>query len=269
MTASSGTPLIALLHGLHSSREELVFIESSLKRKGLLYQSVAIKGYTISDEQNSDRSTLSWQSWLTGLTHELELLHSKHGPVVLSGISTGANLTIAAALSAPHLLAGIAPMSTSIFLDGWSIPFYSFLLPLAYYTPLGALWSYKESPPYGVKDERIRKWIASDLIDRGQSAAGSSSIPNDFLRENHRLRLWLRSALKQKKGGVPILALHAQEDEIASVRNVRYLKNHWQKELFSEFILNDSYHMICVDRERAKVTDALAEFSKKLSVIQN
>lgn len=261
-------PLTVLLHGLHSSSEELVFIDSAFKRRGVPCHLLKVEGYTINRQEAAlINRGVSWQSWLAELTKELESLHSKHGPIVLSGISTGANLTIAAALHAPELLAGIAPMSTSIFLDGWGVPFHSFLLPLAYYTPLGAFWNYKETPPYGVKDERIRKWIAHELNTRGTSASGSSNIPNSFLRENHRLRMWLRSELKRNKGEIPILALHAQHDELASVKNLNFLKSHWLNQNFNELLLHDSYHMICVDRERSKVIDALANFSSNLSTV--
>lgn len=254
---------VVLLHGLHSTKEELVFIEAGLKRAGVPCCLLEVSGYTVNTDTRVNLTPVSWNAWLDGLTEQLQTLHHEHGPLILSGISTGANMAIAASLHAPHLLAGVVPLSTSIFLDGWSVPFYSFLLPLAYYTPLGVLWSYKESPPYGVKDERIRKWIAQDLVTKGKSAAGSSKIPNSYLRENHRLRNWLKWRLRREKGQVPILAIHAKEDELASVKNLDFLKTHWASDSYRQLVLEDSYHMVCVDRERGKVIDALVKFSRR------
>lgn len=258
-------PMVVLVHGLHSSKEELTFICSGLKRSGVTHHVIELKGYTANLPLDSKNLRVDWRSWLNDLVAQLRELQVLHGPLVLTGISSGANLCIAAALEAPETLAGVVPLSTSIFLDGWSVPWYSFLLPLAYYTPVGRLWSYKESHPYGVKDERIRLWIARELANRGTSAAGNSSIPNTYLRENYRLRKWLQKRLREKIYALPILAIQAQDDELTSPRNIQFLKAQWSVKCFQELILKDCYHMICIDRERAKVTDAIVQFAASIS----
>lgn len=262
---SDKLPMVVLIHGLHSSKEELAFVCSGLKRSGVTHHIIELQGYTANLTLDSKRDRVDWRSWLDELITKLRDLHALHGPLVLTGISSGANLCIAAALEAPETLAGVVPLSTSIFLDGWSVPWYSFLLPLAYYTPAGRLWTYKESHPYGVKDERIRLWIARELANRGMSATGGSSIPNAYLRENHRLRKWLRKRLLKNITPVPILAIQAQDDELTSLKNVGFLKDKWPVKCFNELILKDSYHMICIDRERAKVTDAIVQFAASIA----
>jgi len=257
--------MVVLLHGLHSSKEELAFIEAGLKRSGVSCHLLEVQGYTASRTLDPKNSGVAWRSWLDEIVGKLRELQALHGPVVLAGISTGANLSIAAALTAPETLAGVIPLSTSIFLDGWSVPWYSFLLPLAYYTPVGFFWTYKETPPYGVKDERIRQWIARELATRGMSATGNSSIPNAYLRENHRLRCWLRKTLTKNVCHLPILAIQAQDDELTSLTNLHFLEKNWSQEHFNQLILKDSYHMICIDRERAKVTDAIIEFAASIT----
>lgn len=257
-------PLVVLIHGLHSNEEELVFIQAGLQRAGIDCHLPRIQGYTFDAKTEMRPTAPDWQSWVRQLVDEVRQLGARHGPVVVSGISAGANLAIAVALQAPEAVAGVVPLSTSLFVDGWKIPFYSPLALLAYYTPLGALWTYKESSPYGVKDERIRQWIERELARKGTSAAGSSTIPNDYLRENHRLQRWLRHRLKEDTPRVPMLAIHAQHDEIASLRNTRYLAKNWQKNHFQQLILMDSYHMVSIDRERGKVTLALARFVNEL-----
>lgn len=257
--------MVALLHGLHSSKEELAFIAAGLKRSGVSHQLIELKGYTANQPLDSMTPHVSWRFWLNELVAKLRDLEALHGSVLLTGISSGANLSIAAALEAPETLAGVIPLSTSIFLDGWSVPWYSFLLPLAYYTPLGRLWTYKESPPYGVKDERIRTWIARELATRGVSATGNSSIPNEYLRENHRLRGWLRKRLRKDVPYLPILAIQAKEDELTSTKNIQFLEQNWPSMHFNQLTLEDSYHMICIDRERAKVTDAIIQFALSIA----
>ena len=98
-------------------------------------------------------------------------------------------------------------MSTTLRFDGWAIPRTQFLLPLAFYTPLGRLWQYRERPPYGVKNERVRAWIERELRHRKVSRAGSSVIGVGHLREHDRLIRHVRRNL----GNVQcdnVLALH-------------------------------------------------------------
>jgi len=76
----------------------------------------------------------------------------------------------------PEDVNALVLLSTSIWVDGWSIPRYQWLLPLALFTPMGVFWKYREKEPYGVKDERIRSWIKRELDRRRVSAAGSSIL---------------------------------------------------------------------------------------------
>jgi len=260
------TPVVVLIHGLHSNQEELAFVKSGLERAGMTCIMPKINGYTFNTNNRESSSAPAWSSWIKQLVEELRRIKSLHGKVVLSGISTGANLSIAAALEAPDTVIGLVPLSTSLFIDGWKIPTYNFLVMLAYYTPLGVFWTYKESPPYGVQDERIRSWIERELTLKGMSAAGSVTIPNDYLRENHRLQRWLRKRLKKEILNLPLLAIHASRDEIASIKNVDFLEKYWSPHYFSKFILDESYHMICIDRERSKVIKSLINFAEKITM---
>jgi len=258
-------PLVVLVHGLHSNQQELAFVKAGLERAGIVCVLPNIEGYTFSDTRTEKSRKPDWRSWVNQLVQELYKLNKLHGRVILTGISTGANLSLAAALEAPDTLVGVVPLSTSLFIDGWKIPSYNFLVLLAYYTPLGVFWTYKESSPYGVQDERIRNWIERELTNKGTSAAGSSTIPNAYLRENHRLLLWLRKRLKKEIPNLPLLAIHALRDEIASIKNVNYLEKYWPLNYFDKLLLANSYHMISIDRERAKVIQALINFSKKMA----
>jgi esterase/lipase len=79
------------------------------------------------------------------------------------------------------------------------------------------------------------------------------------------LRKWLRKRLLKNITPVPILAIQAQDDELTSLKNVGFLKDKWPVKCFNELILKDSYHMICIDRERAKVTDAIVQFAASIA----
>jgi carboxylesterase len=55
-------------------------------------------------------------------------------------------------------------MSTTLRYDGWAIPPWHFL-PLALYTRSGGCGN--KEKPHGVKNERIRAWIARELETGG------------------------------------------------------------------------------------------------------
>ena len=74
-------------------------------------------------------------------------------------------------------IAALSLLSTTLFYDGWSVPWYRFLLPLGYYTPLRHLYAYHEREPYGLKNEAMRKRIAraTSRAQEGRRARRSGS----------------------------------------------------------------------------------------------
>ena len=118
----STAPLVVLIHGLHSNQEELSFVKAGLERAGMMCVLPRIEGYTFNDVDTEKSSNPDWRSWVNQLVVELYRLKALYGRVVLTGISTGANLSLAAALEASDALIGLVPLSTSLFIDGWKIP---------------------------------------------------------------------------------------------------------------------------------------------------
>ena len=155
-------------------------------------------------------------------------------------------------------------MSTTLRFDGWAIPRWQFLLPLALYTPLGRFWKYRERAPYGVKNERVRAWIERELRTRRISSAGSSVIGIAHMREHHRLMRHVRRQL----GRVVcdhVLALHARQDEVASVGNLDLLARGVRSSSFRAVVLGDSYHMITIDNDRQQVVREAVDFAAAVS----
>jgi carboxylesterase len=153
-------------------------------------------------------------------------------------------------------------LSTTLFFDGWNVSPWRFLLPLAYYTPLGRLYRYRETPPYGVRNPRVQDWIAGQIRDGGLSAAGASTIPTPSLREADRLVRHVHRTLPQVLA--PTLLVHAREDDVASLRNVSCVRNRIGAGEVEEVILDDSYHMVTLDNERETVNAKTAAFLESM-----
>jgi carboxylesterase len=259
MTDSTGT-LFLMLPGLCSSPEELNSVQRILERHGFHTLAVTIPGYSFDPDKTQQVAT-PFETWLE-LLHE-QILHERAGfeRITLVGLSSGANLALALSIKYPRSVDALVLLSTSIWVDGWSIPFYHWLLPLALFTPLGVFWKYREKEPFGVKDERIRAWIKRELERRRISAAGASVLEIGHLKQNFRLRSFVKKHLPGS--ALPLaLAIHSELDEVASLRNVRWLESHWPAHTLQTLILNNSYHMITIDQERHTVSEAVLSYAQ-------
>jgi len=251
-------PVALLLHGLCSTPDELLSVHSALKHAGYPCLPVHIPGYSFEPERQRQLQQ-PHQQWLASVQQHVLALQAQGQRVVLIGISAGATLALASALAYPGAHAGLVLLSTPLRLDGWAIPAYQFLLPLALYTPLGRWWRYRESPPYGVKNERLRAWIASELAQRRVSSAGAAVIEVGHLREHHRLQRYVRRHLAHLQAPLT-LAMHAREDEIASLRNLDLLVRHVPPAVLHTLVLENSYHMISMDNDRHAVCRKVLDF---------
>ena len=255
---------VVLLHGLCSTPDELLSVNGPLRQLGCSVVPLQIPGYSF----NADHPELPaqrFEHWVQAVHACVRQQRESHQRVVLVGISAGAGLALSAAMDPATPVDGLVLMSTTLRYDGWAIPPWHFLLPLALYTPLGRLWQYKESPPYGVKNERIRAWIARELENRRVSRAGSATLGVSYLRENDRLLRRLRRHL----GDVvcpQVLALHAEEDEVARVDNLRLLAHGLSSAAISlkTVVVRNSYHMISIDNDRQQVVRETVDFVRSL-----
>lgn len=258
MSPGRGRAGVLLLHGLCSTPEELLPVQAALRAAGHEVRSAPLPGYSFDAALEQQRAT-GWRDWLHQVTAQAAALRERHEAVALVGISAGASLALGAAMLGEVAIDGLVLMSTPLRYDGWAVPWYQFLMPLALYTPLGRFWRYEERPPYGVKNPRVRRWIERELQSRRVSRGGAAVIGVDHLREHDRLR----RELLRRLGGFdcpPVLALHAREDEVASLANVELLARRLGRRPLRRVVLEDSHHMITIDNDRQQVARETVSF---------
>ncbi|MEY5098255.1 MAG: hypothetical protein RJA36_974 [Pseudomonadota bacterium] len=258
----SAQTAVVLLHGLCSTHQETRILERALKQAGHRPVRLALDGYTY-DASQTRQSASRFGYWLRTVVQTTRRLRQEHERVYLAGISAGATVALGAALMDPECADGLILMSLPLKLDGWNIPSYQFLLPLVLYTPLGRIWRYRESAPYGVKDERVRSSIENEMSARRVSSAGAAVLGVPHLREFHRLQRWVRKKLASPTPRPPALALHARDDEVASLANVELLARHWQEERLDAVVLENSYHMITLDHDRLRVCEETLDYLRR------
>jgi carboxylesterase len=171
----------------------------------------------------------------------------------------GAILAARLAACEPERVCGVIMLAPTLWYDGWSIPWYSFFLKWVIKTPMGRRYRFVEAEPYGVKDERIRRILVRALASGQSVDAGLPATPSLALRELWRLVAELNPWLSQIKQRV--LIVQAREDDVASIKNTEYLQRHLGGPV-ETLILDDSYHLITIDRQRSLVMKRAVEFVK-------
>lgn len=253
--ADSSRPAVLLLHGLCANPLELAPVARSLREAGYAVEVPAIAGYGVSARTGQALPVPPFEQWLAEAEAIYDRLAATHGRVAVGGLCMGAVLSMALAARRPA--AALVLISTTLHFDGWNVSPWRRLLPLAYLPPLRRRMSFRETAPFGLKNERLRAWVAQAMASAQVSAVGAARLSAAALFEATRLIRHVRARLPQLSA--PALVLHASEDDVAGPRSVHELQArlgsapeiHW---------FHDSYHMLTLDNERIAVAARVRDF---------
>src|SRR6266850_8430323 len=148
-------------------------------------------------------------------------------PLVVGGLSLGAVLSLMLAAEFPEDVDGVACLAPTLFYDGWSVPWYHRLIPLVDYTPLKYFTYFRESEPYGLKDEALRARIAGQYrhaaIDDASAAAkiGYAHFPVRLFCEMRHVIERCKRLLPQVRS--PLLVVQAERDDVTGRRNADFI----------------------------------------------
>jgi len=263
-TPRAGRPTrLVLFHGLASSPKEFGFLTHPLRRHGVRLQAPEVPGYSAGLLDDA----AAWRDWVRAGGRCLDELEAESPePYVLGGLCTGAMLALAVAGERPRPgLRGFALLSPLFAYDGWALPWWYALRPVAYATGITRLFSMREREPYGLRNERMRALIRAQIAAGETSLAGPDSVPLAVVRESERLSAHVRTLLPELAH--PVQVQHAREDEICQLASVRRALAGVPTGLLSLHVLENSYHMITADNDRHVVADRLSAFLQGLDVV--
>ena len=203
--------------------------------------------------------TVKWQDWYNDSVLHYKELTQKYDEVYLGGLCLGAVLAIAIAEEYRDVR-GIVSLSTTLFLDGWTIPWYNFFMPIGVHTILRYYYSFPEREPYGLKNELLRKKIAA-LQKRNTEAL--DNYPMSCIYELLKFSKLTRKNIS--KVTAPILLMHAKEDDLTSTKSAEFVYNNISSKIKNYIKLKNSYHLIVMDYERDYVFEKSIEFFNSLS----
>lgn len=255
-----GEHAVLLIHGLTGSPFELKPLAKRLHKKGFTVKGLCLAGHGSSlDELKST----TWQDWYKSVRKEFKVMKERYRFVSVSGLCMGALLALYLAYEEDEGVSSVAALSTTLFYDGWSLPWYSFLLPISYYPPFRYFYSYEERPPYGVKNERMRRQIEIALKENRDSVA-YSHFPSQSMHELFKLIKAVKKVLGKVR--VPTIILHAIEDDLASVKNADYVERHIGAATVRKVLLDNTYHMLPLDNEKDRVAEETISFFRANAV---
>lgn len=245
---------VLLIHGLGGTPTEMRFVANGLAREGYTVHCVQMAGHggAIEDLQAS-----TWQDWYDSVERAFIDLREECESVVTGGLSTGALLSLLLAARHPGVVTAATLFSPTIWVNGWNIPWYTRLFGLVCSRRIANLFWFSGLKPDGIKDERIREFIAQAMANGDRGLAGSKLTPGALMFEHRRLGRAVRRELKSIHQ--PVLILHSREDDFAHLDNALYLQRNLQGPVEAS-VLNDCYHMITVDRQRHTVVERATAF---------
>ena len=261
---------VMLLHGLTGTPTELGYLAHFLRSRARFH--VSCPRLVNHGQPMSVLARTKWHQ-LYDSARQAFLEASKAAkaegvPLVVGGLSLGANLSLMLAAEFPGQIAGVACLAPTLFYDGWSVPWYHRLLPFVDYTPLKYFTFFRESHPFGLKDEDLRAKIAEhyasvDLHDSSSAAkSGYAHFPVRLFCEMGRIIKRCKETLPRVTS--PVLVVQAENDDMTSPRNAQFILERVASERRELLLLKDSYHLVSADRERSRVAERLQHFCGSL-----
>jgi carboxylesterase len=247
-----------LIHGLGGTPMELRYVAQGLARAGHTVHVPQLAGHCGTIDEL--RAT-AWTDWYASVECEHDRLKARCDAVVVGGLSVGAILALRLAAARGEAVSGLALYAPSLWLDGWGVPWQAALFRLVTQKWCADWFPFTERHPWGIKDARLRALVERAIKSGDSSRAGVAALPGRLMLE---LR-WLVRRVRSEIGEVcqPALIVHPREDDRASLRNLHYLQSSLAG-LTETVVLNDSYHIVTLDRQRQIVVDRTLEFAGRL-----
>lgn len=253
---------VLLIHGLTGTPAEMRLVGKGLNRAGFSVYGMQLAGHC---GDAKDLLATDWQDWYASVVKAAEEFRKEVDHLFVAGLSMGAVLALKLAADHPDWVKGVGVYGATFKYDGWATPWYgkfSFLLPLIDKLGIGRNWMVHEEEPYGLRDERLRQQISSLMLGGDSAAAGLPGNPWPSLAEMYKMAAVVRRDLPRVNA--PCLIAHATEDDIASIENA-YLVERSVSGPVETLWLEDSYHMITIDRERRVLIDRSAAFFQQIA----
>jgi carboxylesterase len=253
--AGGGTGVL-LIHGLGGTPVEMRYIAQGLHKAGYTVYCCQLTGHCGDTE---DLIKAKWKDWIDDVSQATKKL--KHcDKIFVGGLSAGSLLALYLASHMQDKIDGVLLYSPTFILNGWAMPWYMkylhYIRPSMQYAEV----MMKERHPHGLKDDRIRKMVV-DSMQSNSTDAGTFKTPLSTMVQFNALSAYMRKNISNIK--IPILSLHPRDDDFSNISNsYEIIKK--VKGRVDLVVLEDSYHIITLDKQRQVVVDRSVSFIEKI-----
>lgn len=246
---------VLLLHGLAGTPAELRFIGNRLSANGYAVTTPTLPGLA----GNTDISGLStWEDWVEQARKAFDKMAATHDKIYVGGLSAGALLALKLAAEKPAALAGTLLFAPTLRPNGWSIPWTFKLFYLVHARWFARFFNFEERMPFGIKDDRIRNLVLTAL--QNEHSADIFRINGVKVLEMLRLS---RSVIRDLPTiSQPSLIFHPRDDDQSDLDNSAELQRKMAGRV-ELCVLDDSYHVVTLDRQRSYVADRTLSFIER------
>ncbi len=253
------TKAVLLFHGLTGSPFEMRKYGDFLFKCGYDVFCYSFPGH---GERISEIETVTWHDWYNFAQNKYNELRQNYNHFFVSGLCLGAAMAVYLAENNKDIT-GIVALSTTLFLDGFCIPWTVHLLPFALSTIIRFYYTFPEDDCFGVKNERTRKSLAKITA---KADIGMDNYPLNCVDGLLKLSKNVRKNLK--KVTCPVLCIHSKFDNLSSTKSAKVVLKGISSKIKHYVELNDSYHMVLYDNEKEFVMNTVKEFLSKLEPTQ-
>lgn len=250
------TNAVLLFHGLTGSTFEMKKYAQHLHANGFDVFAYCLPGH---GKDTCNIRCVSYDDWIEFAQEKFLFLKKKYKKVFLGGLCLGAVLALVLAQKHKLEVAGVISLSTTLFLDGWTMPWYNFMMPLGLNTLIRYYYTFPEREPYGIKNIKKRRSIQKIM---GKNTIAMDNYPLSCVYELLKLSKLARKNMKEVIS--PILIIHSKEDDLTSVKSAKFVYNNISSNCKQFFILDNSYHLMLYDNDKDFVFDKSVEFLNTL-----
>jgi carboxylesterase len=249
-----GSSGVLLIHSLGGSPLEMKSVAHALSRKGMTVYCPVVPGLTF----GTDVSGLStWHDWYQTVSKAFDDLRSTCDTVIIGGASAGSILALRLAAYRQDQAAGLMLYAPTLAVNGWAIPKMIKLFHLVTDKWTARLFKFRTPAPYGIKDERIRNFALEAL-------RGSDNMPADITVRGGGTVYEFFSLVRNVRPMLSLVKLHTlifhpRHDDQSDIKNTMTLQRKLSG-VVEVSVLEDSYHLVMLDRQRNYVVDRTIEF---------
>lgn len=250
---------VLLIHSLGGNPIELRFVAQALARQGYTVYCPLLPGLG----GGTDVSGMSsWRDWYTAVESAHDELNARCDVVLVGGLSAGAMLALRLARERAGQVHGILLFAPTIWPNGWAIPLSFHFFKLVHQKWFARLFHFRQRAPYGIKDERIRNFVIESFKSDDRPIEDLFGRGGGLVWEFRQLARDVKARLGEIKQ--PTAIFHPRKDDQSDLSNALSL----QKKLgglIEMTVLDDSYHMVTLDRQRSVVVDRAVDFAQRLT----